>query len=204
MAIFRTCCIMFDQVSAELLDQYAAKIRKYAKLYGPKAWPLVYQVEARTRSEHAPRIRRRLAEEKTAALKAGKDHPYDPLKPWEEVFAQLVLGEDPWWRGELERPAIHISTGVTDVQDYIDEDAPVKKTARASASDAPTLPSPVHPPPKRSRERDDDSGDEWLIVHRTNNKGVALCKGFQKGSCRSLTKGSRCAKDGCSAHQCSV
>ena len=44
---------MFDVVDVEILDQYVAKIEKYAGWYGPAQWPLVYQTEARTRLEQA-------------------------------------------------------------------------------------------------------------------------------------------------------
>ena len=56
--IFRVCCLIFDVVSAERLDRYQQKIEEYANKY-PNDWPLIYQAEARTRLEHAPRVRRR-------------------------------------------------------------------------------------------------------------------------------------------------
>ena len=102
---------MYDVISVELLDQYEATIRKF---YGwsPKCWALIYQMDSRTRLEHAPRVRRRLADEKTKALENNQQRPYDPLRPWDEVYNQLIHHEDAWWRRELEQPCSFISTGV--------------------------------------------------------------------------------------------
>ena len=195
--IFRTCAIMYDIISVELLDQYEAMIRQFVGWY-PKCWALIYQTEARTRSEHAPRVRRMLAEQKTEALKKNQDHPYDPLRPWDEVYNHLIHHSDTWWRRELEQPCTFITTGVSTLREHVGTDAPVK-----SSGSATTTTTHVEPPPKRPASPPPVAHADDR-VHSTNGKGTPLCQGWQTGKCCKLGKGSRCSSDGISAHQCNI
>ena len=200
-AIFRTCCIMFDIISAEMLDQYADMIEEMADRYGLAAWPLIYQVEVRTRQFQTHRIRRRLADEKTEALKRNLDHPYNPLQPWEEVWKQLINAEEKWWRKEMYEPGSFVRTGAAKMTEYVDQYAPVSGAGASSsttrpptaaavvASPAPAPPKPAAPAAERAKRT-------------ANNSQTPLCEGFNLGSCSVLGHGSRCAQDGLSAHQC--
>ena len=76
---------------------------KASPISTPNAWPLIYQVEARTRLEHAPRVRRRGISEHKTATEEGKTHAYDPERPWDWVFGQLThKDEKDWWWDELD------------------------------------------------------------------------------------------------------
>ena len=66
----------------------------------PNDWPLIYQAEARTRLEHAPRIRRRGISERKAAMEDNKSHSFDPSRPWGWVFGQLTHTDEKGWRWE--------------------------------------------------------------------------------------------------------
>ena len=43
-------------------------------------------------------------------------------------------------------------------------------------------------------------GDDGLLTH--NRKGVELCRGFQKGTCKEKDKHGFCIKTGRTRHQC--
>ena len=60
--LFRTACISFEVIGAEILDQYMRKIKEAAELY-PDAWALIYQFDTRTRNEHAQAVRYQLTVE---------------------------------------------------------------------------------------------------------------------------------------------
>ena len=210
--IFRTLCLMFDIVSAERLDQYKDKIVEMARRYGTRCWPLVYQIESRTRSEHAGRVRRRLALEKTEALENGTRHPYNPLKPWEEVFAQLTLAETEWWNSEIHQPCTWICGHVVKVDRFLHGDAPVASSSTLPCTTAvfDTSPGTQHhaappsPPVRREkRERGDDNNIKKGITYTHNRNGTELCDGFNDGTCTEMGAGSRCKRFK-KAHQCNL
>ena len=109
--MFRTCCLMWDVITAETLDMYAEAIELLVDRYGANLWSLIYQFDVKTRQTHVHRVRRRLAEEKRKALANNWTHDYNPLQPWEEVFVQIVQHEETWWRDEAREPLGFIKNG---------------------------------------------------------------------------------------------
>ena len=209
--IFRTLCLIFDIVSAERLDQYKDKIVGMARRYGPRCWPLVYQIESRTRSEHAGRVRRRLALEKTEALENGTRHPYNPLKPWEEVFAQLTLAETEWWNREVHQPCTWICGNVVRVDRFLHGDAPVASSSTLPCTTSVFDNSPgtqhydAHPSPPARREKRERGDDKPMKDgrHTHNRSNTELCAGYNDGTCNEMGAGSRCKRTK-KAHQCSI
>ena len=65
------------------------QIDEFDALY-PTCWPLIYQVDVRTRMEKVLKLKRRGADEKALAIKNGQTHPYDENQPWEWVMSELV------------------------------------------------------------------------------------------------------------------
>ena len=177
---------------------YDEKVNQYAKRYGPRCWPLIYQVDVKTRMTHAPRVRRRLAEEKELALKEGRRHPYNPLRPWEEVFVQLCTAETTWWNDELVEPCQFITNNVAAVSDYVTGLAPVASSGAAASTAAYVPSSTTSPPPDQHAAITDATRQR----RTTNNKNAPICSGFTEGKCLTLDKKSRCSHDGKSVHQC--
>ena len=69
-------------------------------------------MEARTRTEHAPRVRRQLELKHEQALEYGWPTEYDTKRPWNAVWRQLVEGEDKWWNEELNEALMYMRAGV--------------------------------------------------------------------------------------------
>ena len=91
--------------TATRLNLYKAKIMKLAELYGDKCWWLVAQADARVRSEHIERIRRRAEEARASAVAANSTHPFDPLMPWDYCFKAATLDKE-FWDAELEKKCL--------------------------------------------------------------------------------------------------
>ena len=53
--IFRSLCLVYNVIDNGFLKRYAAKIQEFCTDY-PGSWGLIYQVDVRTRQEHAPRV----------------------------------------------------------------------------------------------------------------------------------------------------
>ena len=200
--LFRSAALGYDQVDNEWLDRYSIRLIDNADKWPARCWPLIYQTEARTRSEHALRVRRRLAMEKEDADRNDRDHPYDPARPWNEVFKQLAVAEDKWWTEELKEPCNYIYTHVEEASARVDGDHPTAPGAGAGVHPRRDA-GPVHSPPALVHPRADSSGGGGLKWKKENNKGCELCNGFQTGDCCDMV-GSRCAKDKSKAHQCAI
>ena len=165
-------------------------------------------------------MRRRLAAEKEKALKENREHPYNPLRPWAEVFVQLAQCEDTWWRQEMEAPCQHVSTGAAKIKTFVAGDMLVATAASSLTADS-TLSAVAAPPPPPSSSADSsthlvihnkrppveqhaaaaDDG-EGLVKHKVNNDGAPLCEAFNLGRCQGLGPKSRCKVDGKSVRQC--
>ena len=69
------------------------KVERHVNKHGQAARPLIYQVESRTRSEHANRVRRRGMREYAVAIRSGQLRDFDPKRPWGGgVWGQLTEG----------------------------------------------------------------------------------------------------------------
>ena len=195
-AVFKTGAIMFDQISPARLEAYEHRIRSYHERYGRECWALIYQADVRARLEQTERLRRIGADELEAATKAGGTHSFDKKKPWEWVWDKLVH-DQAFWHQELEEPALLILSKSAKVPQLVDDDAAVE--GRASPPGGPGAGRGL----KRKRsdgQRQHMVGDDGLLTH--NRKGVELCRGFQKGTCKEKDKHGFCIKTGRTRHQC--
>ena len=199
--MFRTGCIMFDQITPARLDAYEHLIRSYHERYGRSCWALLYQADVRARLEHTERLRRVGREEHQAAVDGGGSHSFEPKKPWEWVWEKLVL-DQAFWHRELEEPALLILAKTQRISQAVDADAPV---------DVPTWGTQdrggkgfVAPGPAKRRRQDGPRqhsvGDDGLLTH--NRRGAELCRGFQKGECKEKDRNGFCIKNTRLRHQC--
>ena len=200
-SVFRTGCIMFDQITPARLDAYEHLIRSYHERYGRSCWALLYQADVRARLEHTERLRRVGREEHQAAVDGGGSHSFEPKKPWEWVWEKLVL-DQAFWHRELEEPALLILAKTQRISQAVDADAPV---------DVPTWGTQdrggkgfVAPGPAKRRRQDGPRqhsvGDDGLLTH--NRRGAELCRGFQKGECKEKDRNGFCIKNTRLRHQC--
>ena len=211
--LFRSGAIMDDIVDLEWLDQYNDKIFRFVDKAPAEAWALIYQVEARTRTEHAPRVRRQLELKHEQALEYGWPTEFDPKRPWNAVWRQLVEGEDKWWNEELNEALMYMRTGVEAPLARVASDQPISSTASSSvpAHQGPPRINDTAPPAPTNLKRAAPGGAGAGGAaaggggkrHKTNSKGAELCHGYQDGSCCTTTKG-RCSRDGVSVHQCAI
>ena len=207
--LFRSGAIMDDIIDLEWLDQYGEKVFRFVDKGPAEAWALIYQVEARTRTEHAPRVRRQLESKHEQALEYGWPTDFDPKRPWNAVWRQLVEGEEKWWNEELNEALMYMRTGVESPLARVAADQPISSTAASSVpahhtatrinDTAPPVPTNL----KRPLAITDAGGDRGGKRHKCNSKGTDLCAGYQDGSCCTTVKG-RCSRDGVSAHQCAI
>eukprot|EP00435_Cladocopium_sp_Y103_P032345 s490_g8.t1 len=211
--IFRTGCIMLDQITTSSLDNYEKKIRKYHERYGRSCWPLLYQADVRARLEQSERLRRRGHEAMEKAVQAGHQHEYDSDKPWEWVWNALV-NDSEFWHREVEEPCILLLARTASLGQLMGDDAPVEgrhtssirrlpgpANTNAPREDAPQTP----PPPVAKRQRGPDVrehrlGEDGLYTH--NRRGGELCRLYQTGECTETDRRGFCAKHSSRRHQC--
>ena len=96
-AVFRTGCIMLEEISLSTLALWSALVADYAARYGNTIWALLYQTEVRARSEHLTRTKRAGAAAREQAIAAGGTHLFDPAKPWDWVFREAA-NDGQFWR----------------------------------------------------------------------------------------------------------
>jgi hypothetical protein len=100
--VLRTALVLFEEVTPEVLDNYAELIRKHAKSYNDDIWFILYQADVRMRQEQFERILRRLERGRVAGIPCKFN--YDPTKPWEACFKAAVADTE-FWDQELKHPA---------------------------------------------------------------------------------------------------
>ena len=210
--LFRTAAIMYQEIDLEWHDRYHDMIQDFAADAPPEAWPLIYQVEARTRSEYALTLRRQLTEKHELAVKMGWPTDFDENRPWNSVWKSLVTDQREYWRDEIKDPCILIRTHVELPTDRIGHDHPVARPASAATSShepatrinaIPQVPTNITKKRAATQGHDSEEEGEGQKRHKTNNSGTFLCPGFNDGGCTKKL-GNRCAKDKNAAHQCSI
>ena len=157
-----------------------------------------------------PRLKSMAAEAYAKAVAAGQPHEYDPSQPWVYVFEQSA-SDDTWWKREFEDDAFRIEAKIEKLGDVVDHSAlvdadkslskrlnetgsvgPAKlaKTAQITRDRAQNV---------QSKDRVSNCDENGLYV--TNRRGIAICDGFNKGTCNN-TKGHKCAVDVSKMHRC--
>ena len=195
--LFRTNALMKGIIDYEWLDRYVDIVVDLADEAPKAAWPLIYQVEARTRSEYILRLRRRLEDQHELCIERNWPTEFDPERPWNAVWKALCTTESSWWREQVKDPCMLIKTDVEKPRERVEEDHPARGDPRHHHPHVPrraaSSPSPpaLHAAPRPNKRKTE------------NSKGTELCKGFNEGTCTAM-KGSRCAKNATLAHQCSI
>lgn len=229
--LFITACISFETISLGVLLRYMEKVRSFRSKYGRPAWALIYQSETRMRSEQSGRIRRKGERERTKALAAGGTHDFDPKKPWEWVWDQMILDAE-WWKTELEDPGDSFKFGAVPLTEHLAGDAPVDRPSGGKGGDAlqhmqASQESNIvaHGYGSQSgtgrvdgvggyevspggggrgnkrRGRDHTLGDDGLYTH--NRQGNLLCDSFRRtGACEAPLVGIAKARCASGSHQC--
>jgi hypothetical protein len=160
-----TALIMLDAVRRPSLDAYRAKICSLHALYGPRCWALLYQADARCRSEHMERLRYIALAKHNAAITAQMPSSFDTARPWDTVWQEAVKDTE-FWDAEFKDYALLIRSGTTRVIDHLGEDASIAQ----SSSDLPMQPNRPSQPKAQPKAA---------------AKGV--CKNFNQGKCHGTT-----------------
>ena len=221
--------LMHRAVDLGNLLEYRRYMERFYSKFGENTWALQYQADVRTRLEHFPRTNRRGYAEWKEAQMAGKNHDYDPSRPWNWVFAAVVKDKD-WWKEELEDLATQIVRAQPRVMDVLGGDAPVQK--RPHHSDLPGVdhvyhvptpdvwgwtngpPAPPPPPGGGERERVTENRPprrpKNLKLHNvvdgfyvTSRQGTPLCLAYNQGTCDAAVNGHVCPRDSGKTHLCS-
>ena len=208
-AVFRTGSVMLEQITPSRLDGYEKVIRHYHERYGKACWPIIYQADVRARMEQTERIRRRGQEAADRARRLGLTHDYDPAKPWEWVWLELI-GDYNFFYREVVEPCLLYLAKMNGMSQYIAGDAPVTTSATeatstpaSSARAPPPPPSADSRPAKRQRGpdvREHKVGPDGLYTH--NRRGAELCKLYQSGECKDKDQYGNCARNSARKHQC--
>lgn len=202
--VFRTGSVMLEQITPSRLDGYEKVIRHYHDRYGKLCWRIIYQADVRARMEHVERLRRRGQEGYDRARQAGLTHEFDPLKPWEWVYLELIA-DFSYWQKELVEPCMLLLAKSAHLNQLVKDDAPVDRAAVTASTSSPSAPKPPPPPAvnrpaKRQRGpdvREHRLGDDGLYTH--NRRGAELCKLFQTGECKEKDSNVRSACRRCTA-----
>ena len=206
--VFQNACVLLDLVDLGTLIAYRDIITKYHARYGASCWLIIYQTDVRTRLEQLPRNCRRLASLQNAARAAGGTTSFTPARPWGHAL-QAAMDETNWWRQELEEPALLALTKAQALGQLIAGDAAVANMhpsrpshhVMGAPSGAERAQSSAPPPAKKQRqggrslqENNQDANGRFT----TNRQGLAICPGWQDGTC---THGNKCERG---SHQCNI
>ena len=200
-AVFRTGCIMLEEVSISTLSLWSIMVSEYTARYGSAVWALIYQTEVRARSELLTRTKRAGATALAQATAAGGSHLYNPNWPWDWVFREAAADVQ-FWRKELEEKALLILAKISRPLDNVEGDAltssqPGPKRPRDLGAKYSSAPPPHK---KRDFERVHRTTADGISSH--NRRGLELCAVFQKGECEVAVRDGICPRNSSHRHQC--
>jgi hypothetical protein len=115
--VLKCTFLLLQAIRPERLEQYGEHLRSLLNTYGTECWFLIYQADTRMRSEHFERIRRRLQIDHDANI---NQHEFDPIRPWDGVFAAAVKDKD-FWDSEVREKAILYLAKVTNYRDIAND-----------------------------------------------------------------------------------
>ena len=133
--VFRTGCLALKLISPARLDAYAEKIRTLSEKY-PDAWAIVYQAEARTRREHATRVKHILISRHDQFVNNGWVDDFNPQQPWEAVWHQLASAGNKWWSDQVDTPCWSLALGIARMSSCVHGDAPPASSDAAGSGRA--------------------------------------------------------------------
>lgn len=184
--VLKVTLLLLGAVSAERLEAYAEQVRHHGSTYGQQCWFLIYQADVRMRSEQFERIRRLLhIEYESAANSAGTVSGFDPVKPWDAVFAQAVRDRE-FWDREVSQPALMFLSGArTRFQLSTDGTAQYGHLA-GDSSPSGTGKRKRESPSEASHANKATKGKGKRSTRNAKGKGKAsaeVCKNFNAGRC---------------------
>ena len=143
--VYSTAMIMLGAADPPALLAYADKVENLARVFTPVCWALIYQAETRWRREKLVHIQREEVRAYTAAQKDNRDHPYDPLRPWDRCYELATEGytQLQYWYEAVERPAQLILSQTASVSDYLDGDAVIAASGSSHIATSFATPSDV-------------------------------------------------------------
>ena len=215
--VFRVAMLMCKGASQPVLEAYANWIRKLAQRYGHECWGLLYQADHRGRLEHLERLRRRGSVSYQTAVLAASGHQtpvvhmFDPGKPWDYCFDQLIADKE-FWQEQHTEGALMIRAKVSAESKFIDGDAVTGGSSSGSHDVASggaisaAAKYAARPPVSKPTARDTRRGHAVADGKYTSNRsGAKLCSGFNDGTCTQMIKKNNswfCAVDNRNVHQC--
>eukprot|EP00971_Amphidinium_carterae_P256160 5085974-Amphidinium_carterae.1 len=123
------------------------------------------------------RTRRSLDEERARAVQAGRHHVFDPRKPWDHIWKE-VISNVTWWYRNLE------------------ESCWAKKQSHSELLASGTSSSSRGPGKQHNVSTDG--------MFLTNRRNLTICRAFQEGSCGPTLPDNRCPKNASRVHQCAL
>ena len=136
--VFLTGMIMLDAIDMSLLVNYTNKIAGYVARFGG-AWPLVYQTDARARSERLSWLMTEALAQHEEDEGHGRRSSFDPLRPWNRVW-QIMVNDLQYWQEELVEPCILYMARTHKLDQFVAGDMPVEGgPSSSSSSRAPPL-----------------------------------------------------------------
>ena len=186
--LISTAMCFFDVVDIGLPLHHKSKQEAYHKEHGDAAWLLQYQAGGRSRSEQLPRILKDIRIEHSRDPNHGRAARYDPKRPYNAAFAELVSDSE-WWWTEFEKKALNYAAKVKALSEVVDGDAPAGPSPSVTAAPAS---KPVRSQPA-------------VPLHTTSRKGKPLCPDWCKwGWCSGGKPGGECTKHAGHMHLCEV
>ena len=189
LAAFRVFSVAMRALRAATATRlliYQNKIQKLNEAYGHVCWWLVAQADQRMRSEHLERIRRRVEEERAAAVASGTTHPFDPSMPWDYCL-KAAAADRCFWEEELDRKCMLYITHLKSQKQLTDagHGAELASDARGGAgSSLRRVPTATR---KRAYGGSDDQGGGGHgpgVRGRGRGRGGKGAKSQGKGSAR--------------------
>ena len=214
--LLRSGLVQFGAVDLGILLNYRTNFHRRYQQRGPEVWHIAYQAECRCRLELMERLHRQVRDDYEDAKRRGRDHPYDPDRPWNLIW-QMAADDADFWKYEFEDPALLVLAKTASLASMLGSDAraagglgqaspaghgpaqePAPKRGPPSSAGAPP------PPPKKPR-----GNSQGELVHQvqngkfvTNRSGVKLCQAFQTGQCEQTRRNNMCPKGTGEVHQC--
>ena len=133
-AVYASAMIMLVAATPPSLDTYVAPIEELATEYGEDNWAIVYQADARFRSEVMGQILVEQNDKLNLAIQAGGTTAFDPKKPWDHIYA-IAPERTRYWHKEVEVPSLKVMLRPGSISDHVESDA------RVAASSSDHVPS---------------------------------------------------------------
>jgi hypothetical protein len=197
--------IMLDAVDLGILASYSRNMLACLEGYGVETWHVLYQADLRMREERMDRMLREIISEEAKA--PGSVPGWSAVRPWNAVWSRAAR-DYRYWQSEFKEKALFLITRSAPKAALIDDD--VRISARAIAppqfgqlgkgqSQRSASSGGYGKAPKPPKEKAHNTNAEGYI---TNRRQVALCLGWQDGTCTTTLGAGLCQLTGL-AHQCS-